>query len=479
MLVLLRPVLPIQKDKTETFKMDIVLAMDISPSMLSRDIYPDRLTRAKQEISSLLNHLPAYRTALVLFSGQALLQVPMTVDYGAIKLLLNDIQPDYISSKGTNFFDALRTAETALKPSPPDFKKLVILLTDGEDHSSALESVINEMKKRGIIVYCIGIGSEAGAPIPVFDEKGNIVDYKKDKQGNPIISRLHGDVLTDIARQTGGQVYFVDQTSFNLSTIVSNIENIEKEKSLVEVKVAGYQELFQYFLAVALFFMVLAIIISSRVSMIAMIFALIMFYHNTTYASDAFNYSEWKNNQQGNYHIKTRAYNKAIQNYLRNTAKKNINPVSHYNLANTLAGIGKPEEASKEWQKTLEQSKNKKLRSEVYFNQSVVNIKQQNYSEAKNNLINTLKSNPHDQDAKKNLELVLQMLKLNRNQQKQRSSENNQQNKQQENKDKGQTQKQDSKYSKKDAEQILDNFNNNKVFTPQNKRDRKDEDQDW
>ncbi|OGI06021.1 MAG: hypothetical protein A2Y40_07450 [Candidatus Margulisbacteria bacterium GWF2_35_9] len=482
---ILRPVIMSKTEKVETIKLDICIALDISPSMLAQDIRPDRLVRAKREIFSLLKYLPNYRVSLVLFSGQAMLQVPLTTDYSALSLLLDNVGIDYISNRGTDVTDALVKAKQSLDSSRDDgYKKLVLLITDGEDHSDGLSRILKQYKKDNVIVYSIGVGSMDGAPVPVYTD-GKISEYLKDKNGKAIISKLNGTVLNMIASETGGKIYLVDQSTFNLRRIVDDIVKIEKNKSMSNVRTTNFSDLFQYFLFIAVGLLVFVLVVSNKQGVLFVLFFM-LFMSDLNFASP-FNFLEWKNNLSGNRYFDKQEIGKAINKYTGNTRINATNPITHYNLGNGLAVEGKPDEAEKEWQSVLDQSKNKNLMSQVYFNKGISKINQQDYSNARDMFINTLKLNPKDIDAKKNLELVLKKIEQQKQQQKQQNKQKkdnqdkNQKEKQKDEKEgqeKSQNQSKD-KLDESEAKRILDQYKNDKTFNPSKEQKKAQNENNW
>ncbi|MGE0173474.1 MAG: VWA domain-containing protein [Oligoflexales bacterium] len=180
---------------------DIVVALDVSSSMLATDVNPNRLERAKREIKDLLNLLRGDRVALVVFAGTAFVQCPLTSDYSIINLFLDNLTDKTLSESGTSLADALQVATKSLTSGADrsTSAKSVILLTDGEAHKEDLDGPINDVVKNGIKVFAIGLGTTDGAPIP--EEHGG---FKRDKDGNIVISKLDAKTLTGVAIQTGG-----------------------------------------------------------------------------------------------------------------------------------------------------------------------------------------------------------------------------------------------------------------------------------
>ena len=239
---------------------DILIALDVSKSMLSQDIKPTRLDRAKQLIRSLTSNLENNRVGLVVFAGQAILQMPLTGDVGAINTFLPNINTDMVPIQGTAVSAALRTAEAALH-SPDKKHKAIILMTDGETHDKETNEAISKLYSSGITVFTVGIGTPKGAPI--FDPATG--QDKKDKDGNVVISKLNESELKEIARKTGGSYVLLNNDLDAIEKITGQINQMEKK--IIVTGSVGSRNFYQYFpifIAVALLLLTLDLFISER-----------------------------------------------------------------------------------------------------------------------------------------------------------------------------------------------------------------------
>ncbi|MEW6535123.1 MAG: VWA domain-containing protein [Candidatus Auribacterota bacterium] len=181
---------------------DIMIALDVSRSMNAADVKPSRIERAKMEISDLLNNLKGDRAGLMVFSGTAFVQCPLTLDYGAFRVFLDQVDTTLVSRGGTDIGAALQRAEGSFLQTENKFK-VIILITDGEDLQGNALQITEELQKQGIKIFTIGIGTPEGVPIPVYDDQGNKT-YIKDKQGQMVLSKLDETLLQKIALYTGG-----------------------------------------------------------------------------------------------------------------------------------------------------------------------------------------------------------------------------------------------------------------------------------
>ena len=251
---------PSDKGSEKSAGIDIIIALDVSKSMLSQDIKPTRLDRAKQLIRSLTANLGSNRVGLEVFAGQAILQMPLTSDIGAVNMFLPNINTDMVPIQGTAVAQALLTAEAALQ-SPDKKHKAVILMTDGETHDQGTDAAINKLYQSGITVFTVGIGTPKGSPI--FDPATG--QDKKDKDGNIVISKLNEKELKEIAAKTGGSYVLLNNDQAAIGQITGQIDKMEK-KIIVEGKV-GNRNFYQYFplfIAAGLLLLIVDLFITER-----------------------------------------------------------------------------------------------------------------------------------------------------------------------------------------------------------------------
>jgi len=228
---------------------DVFIAFDISRSMLVEDVQPNRLEFAKKQVKNLLRILESERVGLILFSGLTIVQCPLTNDFAAFHMFLDQLDVETISSGTTAIDQAIKKALASFSLMPTRKSKLLVLLTDGEDFSSDLAGVRKEAAAQGLTVFALGVGSPEGGPIPFFDEKGNKAGHQKDQQGAIIISRLNEGILHNLAEQTGGK-YMRLQHEDDLDVLVRHIKTFEKER-FDDKKIEQFEEKYPYFLFVS------------------------------------------------------------------------------------------------------------------------------------------------------------------------------------------------------------------------------------
>jgi len=234
--------------KLETIKregVDIVFAVDVSKSMLAEDIAPNRLDKSKQLVTQIINNLASDRVGIIAYAGKAFPQLPITTDYGSAKMFLNNMNTDMMSSQGTAINEAIELAKTYYDDDQQTNRVLVII-SDGEDHSEAAARVAEEAAEAGIRIFTIGVGDLKGGPIPI-KRNGVILNYKKDRRGETVITKLNEDTLKDIANEANG-VYI---NGNNTAEVVKEIKDIlnKMDKTEFESKqFAAYESQFQWFL---------------------------------------------------------------------------------------------------------------------------------------------------------------------------------------------------------------------------------------
>jgi Ca-activated chloride channel family protein len=262
-IALARPQIGVEKVRIERRGVDIMVLLDTSLSMAAQDIKPDRLSRSKIWISTLIDNLVSDRIGIIAFAGKPFLQCPLTVDYGACRMLLDILYVGTIPVQGTAIADAIRLAIASF-PEKKGFYKVIILVTDGEDHEGKIVEAAEEAAKEGIKIIAIGIGSETGEPLPILDEKGLVSGYKKDDKGTLVMSRLNRGILETIAMKTGGAYFGATPGSFEMGRIIHLLGKMEKEE-FGEEWLERFEERFEYPLMLAIILLTIELSLTDRV----------------------------------------------------------------------------------------------------------------------------------------------------------------------------------------------------------------------
>jgi Ca-activated chloride channel family protein len=242
---------------------DLIVCLDVSNSMLAQDLTPNRLERAKYALEKMIDGLEGDRLGLVIFAGEAYVQLPITSDYSAAKLFLSSINTKMVPVQGTNIGAAISKAVESFGKDEGK-NKAIILITDGENHEVEAVQAAEEAGKGGIMINTIGIGSESGVPIP-YIENGVVKGYRKDKQGQTIVTKLNSEILKTIASKGNGVYVQASQSDLGIKAILNKVDELEKSK--IDTKMfTDYEDQFQWFLALALFLFLIEFFISERVS---------------------------------------------------------------------------------------------------------------------------------------------------------------------------------------------------------------------
>ncbi|MBN1541953.1 VWA domain-containing protein [candidate division KSB1 bacterium] len=261
-LALARPQIGTRFEEVKRQGVDVLVAIDVSVSMLARDVPPSRLEKAKHEVSTLIDLLRGDRIGLIAYAGVSFVQCPLTLDYGAANIFLDIMDPDLIPTPGTAIGAAINKALETFEHKERKYKVL-ILITDGEDHSGEALKAAEEAERQGVIIYTVGIGSPQGEPIPV--DPGNLSQgaFKKDRQGQVVITRLDEVTLEKIALQTGGKYYRATTGEEEMKRIYGEIAAMEK-KELGSRQYAQFEDRFQIVLGLALVLLMIEPLIPER-----------------------------------------------------------------------------------------------------------------------------------------------------------------------------------------------------------------------
>jgi Ca-activated chloride channel family protein len=237
---------------------DVMIALDVSKSMLARDESPNRLEKAKQFVSKLIDKIGNNRVGLIVFAGRAYVSVPLTVDFSALKMNLSTITPSSIPTQGTVLGEAIKMARESFNSNDTKYKSIV-LISDGEDHDENVNDEVKKAVEEGIMINTVGIGSVNGSPI--WDEE--LQENKKDAEGNEIISKLNETELQTIA-SNGEGIYAQLSNAENIAKTMAVQINATEKKSFGDVVFADYTSYFQYFLLISLLLITIEFFISER-----------------------------------------------------------------------------------------------------------------------------------------------------------------------------------------------------------------------
>ncbi len=250
-IALLRPQWFEREEVLNTQGRDLIIALDVSRSMLAQDFKPNRLEFTKAKIKKLLQYLSCERVGLIIFSGSAMVQCPLTSDYDAFGLFLDQLDVDTIASGGTIIAQALTKALDVHKKKNTKGLTIVTIFTDGEDFSPNLASIAKQVYEEGISLITFGVGTQQGAPIPLLGEQGESIGHQKDEQGKVVISQLNEEVLQHLSTDLGGRYIHCQKNDSDIKQLVKWVNRFEKQE-LSERKIKKKKDHYQYFAGGAL-----------------------------------------------------------------------------------------------------------------------------------------------------------------------------------------------------------------------------------
>lgn len=259
---LLNPQIGSKEIEVKREGVELAIALDVSNSMLAQDLSPNRLERSKRALLQLIDRLKGDQISIIVFGGQAYVQLPMTTDYAAAKLFISSITTGMIPTQGTAIGSAIDLCRESFRENSKA-KKAIIVITDGENHEDNAVASAEAAYESGILVHTIGVGSEQGAPLPII-RNGQNVGFRKDKDGNPITSRMNENMMQEIA--TAGHGIYVRSTNSNggLDFILEELQKMDKTEFSRKM-FADYEDQFQYFLGPAILLFILELLLPERV----------------------------------------------------------------------------------------------------------------------------------------------------------------------------------------------------------------------
>ena len=448
---------------------ETLIAMDISNSMLAEDVTPSRLDRCKMMVENLVDNFTDDKIGLIVFAGDAFIQLPITSDYVSAKMFLADIQPSMIRTQGTDIALAIRKAQNSFTQEE-NIGKAIIVITDGEDHEGGAVEAAKEARKKGMRVYVLGVGSDGGSPIP--DGNGG---YMKDRSGNTVMTRLNQDMCRQIAQAGGGAYIHVDNNSDAQRQLDNELAKLAKKETESTV-FSEYDEQFQAVGILVLLLLIAELCIlecknpllrnvrffkGKRRYSSAMTLLMLM----TAMAANAQNDRDYI--REGNRNFRSGKFAEAEVSYRKSIEKNPRNPQAAYNLGNALFAQKKDSAAVVAYESGVQLETSAIRKSMGYHNMGVVCQSHKMFSEAIEAYKNALRLNPKDDEARYNLEICKKQQKNQQNKQNQDKQnqkkddkgkdqkKDQQKEKQKQDKDKQQQNKDKNKMSKDNAEQLL------------------------
>lgn len=392
---------------------DVMIALDVSKSMLARDIKPNRLERAKQAISKLIDKLSNDRIGIVVFAGRAYLQMPLTGDHGAAKMYLSSASTDIVPTQGTVISDALKMCNASFNSKEKKYKA-VVLISDGEDHDEGALKIAGQMAEEGIVINTVGIGSPQGSTI--IDELTN--QEKQDAAGNLVITKLNEEELMKIAEKGKGSYQLFGNADELANKLDAQLASMD-QRTVTEDSLVNYKYFFPYFLILALVLLVAEFFISerkgfrnfkmnlaSKKALTAVLLVSVFLLPLTTKAQNTKQLIK-----KGNEAYEKKDYENAITQYQQATVKNPADPTAAYNMGNALYKNKKADEAVQAYDEAASKASSKSDKAKAFYNKGVVLQNNKKLPECIEAYKNALKLNPQDEDARQNLQKALQQQK--------------------------------------------------------------------
>lgn len=437
---------------------EIMVVLDVSNSMLAEDYSPNRLERAKLAISKLVDELQGDRIGLIIFAGESFVQLPVTSDYVSAKIFLSSITTESVPVQGTAMGEAIRTAIRSFT-SESENSRAIILITDGENHEDDPLAAARDAVDMGARVFCIGVGSPEGKPIPVDGE------LLKDKDGNIVVTRLDEATLKEVASAGKGLYVRAGNTEFGLNPVIDEIRSLD-EKDFQSVVFEEYDEQYMYFFAIALIFMLIEFMISdtrNRRSLFGsgkgMVAVLILMLASPVMLQAQSDRSEVR---AGNRDFKKGEFREAELDYKRALVEDSTSITAKYNLGNALYRTESYSEAElylKGLGDSLK-SVSPSRASDCFHNSGNLALKQKKYQEAVDAYKESLRLEPDNFETKSNLAYAQKMLKEQQQQQQNQQNQNQQQDqKDQQDQDQDQNKDQDQQNQDNQQDQNQDQQN--------------------
>ena len=447
--MLARPQMGTKISHEKRVGIETIIAMDISNSMLAEDVVPSRLDRSKMMVENLVDHFSNDKIGLIVFAGDAFVQLPITSDYVSAKMFLSSIDPSMMATQGTDIARAIEMATHSFTQEE-GIGKAIIVITDGENHEGGAVEAAEAAKDLGMRVYVLGVGSANGAPIPITGTG----DYMKDRTGNTVMSALNEDMCKQVAQAGGGAYIHVENNSAAQQQLDNELDKLAKK----ETSTAVYSEFDEQFQAVGILAILLLILeicildrrnpLLKRVTLFgrkkAVAILLLMMAMSASAQTDR------QYIRQGNKLFRSGDYPNAEVAYRKAIEKNPKNPQAVYNLGNALMAQKKDSAAVVQFESASKLETNPLRKAKAYHNMGVVCQSHKMYGEAIEAYKNALRLNPNDDETRYNLVLCKhQQQKQQQNQQNQNQQGNDDQKKD----DKKDQQKQDQQQDKQDKKQ--------------------------
>ncbi len=447
---LARPQFGTRLDTRERVGIEAIIALDVSNSMLAEDVKPNRLEKAKMMVSNMVDGMRDDKIGLIVFAGQAFVQLPITSDYVSAKMFLETISPSMISVQGTDVAEAINLSMRSFTQQE-DVSRAIFIITDGEDNEGGAVEAAKKAAESGVRVYVLGIGNPGGAPIPIPGTGQYIID----EEGNTVISKLSEEMCREIATAGNGSYIYVDNSSSAQKKLSEQLDRLAKAKIESQIY-SEYDEQFQGFILIGLLFLLIDVLLLERESKSTWLGNLFRRGRVPTavcllfFSLAAMSQTDRDYIRRGNRLMRDSIYDKAQVEYQKAIEQDNTNPISHFNLGNALLYQNKAEDAMKEYETAARLEKDKTRLAQIYHNMGVVLQSAKQFDKAVACYQNSLRNDPSNNETRYNYALSLFQLKKNQSNQDQQNQQDQQQ---EEKKEQEQQQQQQQQQEKKEEQQ--------------------------
>ncbi|HEY6953105.1 MAG TPA: tetratricopeptide repeat protein [Bacteroidota bacterium] len=458
---------------------DLFVALDVSLSMKAEDLKPNRLEKAKRDISNLLQKLTGDRVGLIVFAGDAFVQFPLTSDYSAADLFLSAVDVDAVPVPGTMIGSAVELALKSFETDIPT-QKAIVVVSDGENTEGDVLGAIDDAKKAHVRIYTIGTGTPDGSPIPIYNSQGQQVDYKHDDAGNIVLTKLDETMLQQIAATTGGTYRRATSGGNEIDDVFKELESIGKTEFGVK-QISGYESRYQYPLVLAILFLIIEVMLSERRGKIMMIakrllpnaaiLLLLILGSVTVSVSQTLR----AHVREGNKVYEKGKYNDAEVSYKKALEKDPKSHAAQFDLGDALYKQQRFDEAMREYNNAAVASKDAEGKAASYYNLGNSLFKANKYPESIEAYKRSLSLNPNDEDTRYNLQMAIDRLKQqqqNKDQKKNQKNEQNQDQKQDQKQQQNQQQQQQQQPQNQQAKQDQTRQQQQKNQMPKEEADR-------
>lgn len=407
---------------------ELIVALDVSTSMLTEDVKPSRLQYAKAELNRLFDMIAGDKVGLVGFAGSALLLSPLTTDVSSLKMFLDSLSPYSVENQGTDFSKALQEAHDAFERGGVEdddrvkTTRVILVLSDGEDQEKGALELAKKYSAEGVKIFTVAFGTERGGLIPIRDERGYLRSYKKDRSGREVMSQVKGEFLKELARVGGGSFHFAAFGGNQAREIKDEIDRLQKAEFASSLA-TQYEERFQWFLLFALVILGIERLIGEKtgvervwrgrfetVAIVLVVLSLSPTSARSETAGRISNVSAFKGIRENNRAVESYRSEKpleAFEGFSQALGTIPDDPTVHFNIGRTFAANKDADKALSEYDVALGLGPDPELEFKLHFNKAWIFAEKKNFDSALQEFQEALRLKPDSKEVKKNIELLI------------------------------------------------------------------------